>query len=292
MSQRMPNVGVRVRLPEAPLFRRFAVLLAAAALACGSDPGPVEPGAPPPPPARPPDGVQLAVIEIPLLPSPYYRFEYDSAGRVSAASFASDLRTYEVQYSNNRISRMVSTRFSREELVYSYDASGKVSAVTYNDTFGVDYVRVHLSYAGERLHKLERERRIGDIFLADKRMTFVYDSPGNLTELTDERLAFPGQTEATFIDRFEQYDGKINVDGFSLIHNEFFDHLVLLPGVHLQVGNPSGVTRSGSGINYHIDYTYTYDSANRPITKHGEGILLAGTGAGDRFETNATFSYR
>ena len=276
------------------MVRRFVVLFAAAALACGSEPGLVEPGSPPPPPPPPPpiESVRLAVVEVPLLPSPYYRFEYDSAGRVTAASFASDLRTYEVQYANNRISRMVSTRFSREELVYSYDASGKVSTVTYNDTFGVDYVRIHLSYAGERLAKLERERRIGEFFQADKRLSFAYDSAGNLSEFTDERLPFPGQTEATFVDRFEQYDGKINVDGFSLIHNEFFDHLVLLPGVHLQVGNPAGVTRSGSGINYHIDYTYTYDSANRPITKHGEGILTRGSGAGDRFETNATFSYK
>jgi hypothetical protein len=110
-------------------------------------------------------------------------------------------------------------------------------------------------------------------------------------ELTDERLPFPGQTESKFVDRFEQYDEGINVDGFSLIHTEFFDHLVLLPGVRFQIGNPRAVTRTGSGINYHIDYTYTYDSNNRPITKHGEGILLQGSGSGERFETNASFRY-
>jgi len=230
-------------------------------------------------------------MEIPNLPSPYYRFEYDSAGKVTFASFASDLRTYEVQYEDDRIARMVSTRFSREELEYSYDETGKVRTITYSDSFGVVYVQIHLSYFGDRLVRLERERRVGEFFQFDKRLSFAYDIDGNLLELTDERLPFPGQTEAKFVDRYEQYDEGINVDGFSLIHNEFFDHLVLLPGVRFQIGNPRAVTRTGSGINYHIDYTYTYDSNNRPITKHGEGILLQGSGTGERFETNASFRY-
>ena len=276
------------------MLRRFMLFLTIAALACGSDPAPTGPDQSPPPPPPPPptiEDVRITDIEIPFLPSPYYRFEYDAAGKVTAASFASDLRTYEVQYTGDRISKVVSTRFSREELTYFYDAAGKVSNVTYTDADGVVYVRIRLTYVGERLVLLERERRVGQDFLFDKVLTFVYDSHGNLAELTDERLAFPGQTEATFVDRFEQYDAGINVDGFSLIHNEFFDHLVLLPGVRLQVGNPARVTRTGSGINYHVDYTYTYDSSRRPITKHGEGTFLNGADAGERFFTNASFSY-
>ena len=277
------------------MFRRFMLFLIVAALACVDGPAPTGPGSSPPPPPPPPQpsiaDVRLRDIEIPNLPSPFYRFEYDSAGKVTSASFASDLRTYEVQYAGNRITGMVSPQFSREELSYFYDGYGKVTNVTYTDALGFVYVRIRLTYAGERLVLLERERRVGEDFLFDKVLTFVYDSRGNLAELTDERLAFPGQTEATFVDRFEQYDDGINVDGFSLIHNEFFDHLVLLPGVRLQVGNPAAVTRSGSGANYHIDYTYTYDSSKRPITKHGEGVLFRASGVGERFETNARFSY-
>lgn len=275
------------------MFRRFMLFLAVAALACASDPGPTGPGSspPPPPPPPPPADVRLKAIEIPNLPSPYYSFEYDAAGKLTNASFASDLRTYEIQYEGGRISAMVSTRFSREELTYFYDETGKVSMVTYTDSFGVVYVRIHLFYAGDRLVRLERERRVGDFFQLDKRLSFVYDSRGNLSELTDERLPFPDQTEATFVDRFEQYDEGINVDGFSLIHQEFFDHLVLLPGVHLQLGNPAGVTHTGDGINFHIDYTYTYDGSHRPITKHGEGILTGSIDPGRRFVTNATFTY-
>ena len=278
------------------MFRRLMLFLMIAALACVSEPVPTGPGSSPPPPPPPPppsfNGVHLTDMEIPFLPSPYYRFEYDSAGKVTFASFASDLRTYEIQYVGNRITAMVSTRFAREQLSYFYnEEDGKVTTVTYTDPAGVVYVRIHLTYAGDRLVTLDRERRVGESFQYDKRLSFAYDSRGNLAELTDERLPFPGQTESTVVDRFEQYDEGINVDGFSLIHSEFFDHLVLLPGVRFQVGNPAVVTRSGSGTTYRIDYTYTYDSNKRPVTKHGEGIMVGGTSAGERFLTNASFSY-
>jgi hypothetical protein len=277
------------------VFRRFMLFLVVAAMACAGDyAAPTDPGSspPPPPPPPPPADVRLKDMEVAFLPSPYYRFEYDSAGKVTFASFASDLRTYEIQYVGNRISGMVSTRFVREQLSYVYDEeSGKVTAVTYADSTGV-YVRLRLTYAGDRLVTLERERRLGQVFQPDKRLSFAYDSRGNLAELMDERLPFPGQTASTFVDVFERYDDGINVDGFTLIHNEFFDHLVLLPGVRLQIGNPGGVTRHGDGINFHIDYTYTYDSSKRPIAKHGEGVLMDGTTTGQRFQTSATFAYQ
>jgi hypothetical protein len=265
------------------------LLIAGVPLACARDFGPT---VPPPPPPSPVADVRLTDVVIPLLPSPYYRFEYDPTGRLTFASFASDLRTYDIHYEGNRMSEMQSTGSSRDRLAYFYDRDGKVSLVTYSDGAGTVYVRVYLTYTAERLVTLERERRVEGGFQFDKRMSFVYDADGNLAELTDQRLPFPGQTEATFVDRFEQYDAGINVDGFDLLHSEFFDHLVLLPGVRLQLGNPAAVTRSGSGTNYHVDYAYTYDGENRPLTKHGDVTILNGTSAGQRFETNSTFSYQ
>lgn len=266
--------------------RNRSLVLIAAALACAGDLAPT----PPPPPVA---DVRLGEIVIPNLPAPFYRFEYDPTGRITFINYASNLHTYDVHYEGNRISEMDATtlHFVRERLAYVYDETGKVGMITYADSDNVVYVRIHLTYAGERLVMLERERRVDGGFGVDKRMSFVYAVDGNLAELTDQRLPFPDQTEATLVDRFEQYDAGINVDGFRLIHNEFFDHLVLLPGVRLQRGNPTKVTRSGSGPNYHIEYTYTYDGDNRPLTKHGEATILNGTSAGERFETNATFSY-
>lgn len=277
------------------MLRRFMLLLTLTALACVASPSAPDAGPAPPPPSLPPPpsiaDVRLREVVVPDLPSPHYRFEYDSSGRVTFASFASDLRAYDIEYRGALIAGMQSTRFITERLAYFYDGAGKPTLVTYSDNAGAVYVRVRLTYAGNHLVGLERERLIEGAFQLEKRLSFVYDAAGNLAELTDRRLPVGGQTEATVVDRFEGYDRGINVDGFSLIHTESADHLVLLPGVRLQLGNPAGVTRTGSGLNYHVDYTYTYDSAHRPLTKHGEVVILGGANAGQRFQTDASFSY-
>ena len=255
-------------------------------------PPPPSPYPGPPPSPSPIGDVRLGDIVISRLPEPFYEFEYDSSGRVAVASFAGGLMAYEIQYDGDRIAELRSTRFTNERLTYFYNGMGKVSLVTYTDDAGVVYVRIHLTYSGDRLVRLERERLTEGRFQPDKRMSFVYDAVDNLSELTDERLPFPGQTAITLVDRFERYDTGINVDGFSLIHNEFFDHLLLLPGVRLQRGNPAVVTRSGSGPASRIEYTYTYDGDKRPLSKHGEILFLDGANAGQRFQTDVTFSYR
>jgi len=122
-------------------------------------------------------------------------------------------------------------------------------------------------------------------------MTLSYNTDGNLFELTYHYLPINGQTEATFADRFEQYDSMINVDGFSLIHNDFFDHLILLPDVQLQKNNPRKETRTGDGLNYVVNYTYTYNNDNAPLIKAGELTISNGSDAGKKIQIRTTFSY-
>ena len=95
----------------------------------------------------------------------------------------------------------------------------------------------------------------------------------------------------TFVQRFEAYDEGINVDGFALLHTEFFDHVVFLPGVQLQRNNPTAVTWSDDGAQYHVDYTYTYDGENRPLIQRGDFVWLTGPEAGRRFQLTSTYSY-
>ena len=113
-----------------------------------------------------------------------------------------------------------------------------------------------------------------------------------MREITERRPAIDGQQEATTtVDRFEQYDAKVNVDAFGLIHDDFFDHLVLLPGVQLQKGNPGRQTHTGDGVNFTVDYSYSYDDKNRPLAKSGAVTVTNGTDAGQKFQISSVFTY-
>jgi hypothetical protein len=280
----MKSTSIRARRVCSLVASMIAV---AALFSCGSDGGII---APPPPP---PTGVLLKDIVIPNLPSPYYHFEYDAQGKVSSVSFASGLTTYDVSYAGERISELRNnTIANHDRLVYVYDDAGRVTAIRETDQSGVVFTALFLTYAGDKLTELERDRRVTGGFIIDKTMSFSYHPDGNLLELTEHRPAIDGvQTETTTKVRFEEYDSGINVDGFSLIHDEFFDHLVLLPTVQLQKSNPRRQTSSGDGDNYTLDYTYTYDAANRPEAKTGDLTFTTGPLAGRHFQVGAAFSY-
>jgi hypothetical protein len=227
------------------------------------------------------------------LPSPYYHFEYDETGKVSFASFASDLTRYNIVYRNQRISEMRNnTIVNKDRLHYVYDETGRVTVVRYIDSADVVFTKLKLTYDEHHLIKLTRMQKSGTKFVIDKITTFSYQTDGNLSEVTYHYLPFEGQTETTFTDKFENYDNKVNVDGFSVLHNDFFDHLVLLPDVHLQLNNPQKETRSGDGLNYVVNYTYTYNDKNAPLTKKGQLTITSnGSDKGDVISTSTTFSY-
>jgi len=266
------------------------LVLAAALFACNGDSGTTAPTSPVPPPSA----VLLRDIVVSNLPSPFYHFEYDTAGRIKFASYASDLTRYDVTYDNaGRISEMRNNILvNHDRLQYFHDDAGRVSEVRYVDSNGVIFTVVFLTYDGSKLTGLERDRRVEGGFIVDKRMSFSYYPDGNLMDATERRPPIDGsQTETTVVDHFEQYDQGINVDGFDLIHDDFFDHLVLLPGVELQMGNPARQTRTGDGTNFSITYSYTYDGKNRPVAKRGQVTLTNGSDAGRVVPISSTFTY-
>ena len=267
---------------------RLVLLLTVGMGACSAD-TPSTPGVPAPVPAP----VLLKDIEIDHLPSPYYHFDYDSAGRVKAASFASGLRMYDVTYEAGRIKEMANNALgNRDRLEYTYDSAGRVTQVGYVDANDVVFTRVRLSYDGQKLTGMVRELLIDGAFVVDRTMSLSYQPDGNVQEITEHRPAIAGrQDETTTLDRYEQYDDGVNVDGFGLVHDDFFDHLVLLPGVQLQKGNPGRATRTGDGINFDVHYTYAYDEKHRPLTKLGELTITNGQNAGQTIETRSEFSY-
>jgi hypothetical protein len=276
-------------MPATRFLNLVVMMLAIAGLSSCSDDTTLT--APPPPP--PAVAVLLKDIVIPNLPSPYYHFDYDASGKVGSVSFASGLTTYDVIYDGNRISETRdNTIANHDRLVYVYDNAGRVGAVKETDPNGVVFTVLFFTYTGDKLTGLERDRRVTGGFILDKTMSFSYAADGNLFELTEHRPAIDGiQPETTVKDRFEQYDSGINVDGFALLHNDFFDHLVLLPAVQLQKSNPRRVTRTGDVDNYTVDYTYTYDARNRPMATHGDLTFITGTSAGQHFQIGSAFSY-
>ena len=245
---------------------------------------------------RPPDPIPTVLLKdivVSSLPAPFYHFEYDATGRMTFASFASELTRYDLSYTAGRLSEMRNNILvNHDRLVYVYDGAGRVAEVRYVDDTGVVFTRVHYAYDGTKLIGVERERKTANGFIVDRTMALSYGADGNLSDLTEHYVAIPGvQDDATFTDHYEQYDAGINVDGFSLLHDEFFDHLVLLPQVRLQMGNPGRVTRSGDGLNYRVEYSYTYDDQNRPLNKSGDLTILNGSTAGQHIQTSSVFSY-
>ena len=266
------------------------LILAAALFACNGDSGPTGPTPPAPDPAR----VLLRDMVLSNLPSPFYHFEYDAAGRIKFASYASDLTRYDVTYDDaGRLSEMQNNILvNHDRLEYFYDDAGRVDEVRYVGSDGSVFTVVFLTYDGPKLTGLERDRRVEGGFIVDKLVGFSYYPDGNLMDVTEHRPRVDGtQDETTTVDHYEQYDTGINVDGYGLIHDDFFDHLVLLPGVELQKGNPARQTRTGDGINFSVTYTYDYDARNRPLVKHGVLTLTNGTDAGKVIPISSTFSY-
>jgi len=267
-------------------IRLFLSVLFIAFISCKKQSGDNPPTSPPPQP------VLLKDIQIPHLPSPYYHFEYDPQGKAILASFASGYYIYHITYNGGRITEMRNDILvNQDRLQYFYNNEGNVSSVTYADSLGSVYTKVSFSYDAGKLVKVERERKIGADFIKDKILTMFYYPDGNLFELHYHYLPVAGQQEWLYADRFEQYDSKVNVDGFGLLHNEFFDHVILLPETPLQKNNPGKETRTGDGVNYTVNYTYIYNQKNQPLSKNGDLLMTSGADSGKHFQISSMFSY-
>lgn len=263
-------------------------ITAAVLFGCSDSPVPTQPGGGGPPP------VLLKDMVVANLPSPYYHFEYAPSGQITRVSFASQFLDYSVQYQNARITELHDSAVGNfNRLEYHYDAVGRVDTVNYHDNAGALYARVLLTYSGSQLVRLDRERMLDTLGLVlEKTMTFSYYPDGNVQDIVDHRPEVAGrQADGTSVDHFEQYDDNVNVDAFGLIHNDFFDHIVLLPNVVLQKGNPARETFTSADINYRFDYTYTFDGSKRPLTKGGTATVLSGPDSGQVIPLSTTFSY-
>jgi hypothetical protein len=237
--------------------------------------------------------VPLKDIVIPGLPEPYYHFAYDSLGRVSQVSFAAQFLDYEAKYVDDRLDDLQNNAFGNtDHSLYTYDDYGRVSAVTFLNAAGAVKGHYYLTYDGSRLVKLERDRLAGTVLAINKVLRFTYHPDSNLKQMVDHRPLVPGfQDSSTVTHLFEEYDTNVNVDAFSLLHGDFFDHLVLLPNVLLQRNNPLKETVTSSTQVKLTTYVITVDADKRPLTKIGDFTIVSGPNAGQKFTSQTFFSY-
>jgi len=237
--------------------------------------------------------VLLKDITIPHLPSPYYHFEYGPDSAAVKASFGSGFTMYDVFYNGKNISEMRNNIIvNHDTLRYLYDNTGKIALIKFINDAGVTYRHVTFNYNGQQVKEIEWDRKEGNIgFLIDRTLSFSYFADGNAKQITEHRPAINGQPETTYMTQFDQYDDKINVDDFSLLHDGIHDHLFLLSGVRIQKNNPRKEVRTGDGVNYTVNYTYTYTNDNAPLTKKGDLLFTNGSDAGKSFQTTSNYTY-
>lgn len=252
----------------------------------------------PPKPVQLPDApakhILLKDITIPNLPSPYYHFEYNTDSLVTKADFASGYTTYDILYSGKRISEMRNNIVvNHDTLRYVYDNAGKLVLIKFINAANVLYRHVFFTYDGNTIKEIEWDRKEGDVgFLIDRTLSFTFYPDGNVKTITERRPAIAGSPESVSVKTFEQYDDKISVDDFSLIHDGIHDHLFLPDGFHLQKNNPKKEKLSVDGVDlYTNDYSYIYNADKTPSHKTGDFLYLSGQYAGQRFQTNSFYSY-
>jgi hypothetical protein len=248
------------------------------------------------PPSKPGQShrkILLKEINVPRLPAPYYHFEYGADSLISKADFASGYFMYDVVYNSGRIEEMRNNILvNHDTLRYTYDNLGRVSTVIFIDQNNILKRHVVFNYDAGKVSQITWDHKVdnGD-FIIDRRLTFTYHLDGNLKDMNDYRPAVPGVEVINFTTHFDDYDDKINVDDFTLIHDGIHDHLLLLPGLHLQNNNARKQWVTGITDEYTVKYTFSYNFDATPIQKSGELIFSKGNLAGKKFDVSTNYTY-
>lgn len=237
--------------------------------------------------------LKLKDIRIAGLPSTYYHFEYREDKYISGFNFSNGL-IYDMIYTGDNLTLMKNktTGTSPGRISYGY-TDHQLTVITVADA-GITYRRAFLwYYPSGQLQKIEWELRVANgLFAEDQSYTFTYYPDGNVKEILQQYFPVGQLPEATFTDRYENYDKKKNADGFTLMEPGRLRIPILIPGISLQVNNPGRVVRAGgAAVTYEVNYTYTYDNSGRPLVKTGDFVNTSGPDAGQHYELRTTYSY-
>jgi hypothetical protein len=241
----------------------------------------------------PPHATQVLLKDYMVNNNPWYHFEYDNENRIITAVSQSSLDTMHVIYDGNRIKEMRNDIVGNHDtLRYTYDNSGMVSLITFiGASADFQYRHIHFTYSGQQLKEIVWDFKDGTHgFKVDRQLSYAYYPDGNVRQVTDHYPPLNSQQEATNITTFEQYDNKVNVDGFDLLLY-YNDHPYILPGAVLQKNNAMKESRGGDATHLTIDWKYDYNQDNVPSLKTGNVTFLSGPEAGHTFVTRHTFTF-
>lgn len=247
-------------------------------------------------PANPHSFVALKLkdIDIGSLPSPYYHFEYRDDKHLSSFNFSNGL-IYDITYTGDDLTLMKNNTAgtSKDSIKFNYTGN-KPTSITVTADVGVTYRQAFLTYyPSGQLQKLEWELKLNnEPFAKEQSLTFTYYPNGNVKEILQQYFAIGPLPGVTFTDKYENYDDKKNVDGFTLVQPGRFNLPILIPGITLQVNNVGRIVRTGgAAVTYEVNYTYTYDGTGRPLVKTGDFVNTSGPDIGQHYELKTTYSY-
>ena len=263
----------------------WSMIIAGIAIACHKESSnqPAPPGT---------TSLKLKDINARNLPPPSIILNMMTAEKLRLCDYSSGLRTYDVDYNGNHIESMENIAdLSHCRLEYEY-SNGDLLAVRVKDKDGVTLRHCIFSFSSShQLQQMDWDVADGNVgFYLEQTLTFSYYADGNVMDIVTHNYPVGPQAEATYTDRFENYDDHANADGFTLLHTTGHE-LVLIPGLKFQVNNPRRNIHTGDGINFEINYSYTYDSKGRPTVKTGDVNFTNGANTGQHFESQSTFSY-
>ncbi|RYZ23190.1 MAG: hypothetical protein EOO16_05975 [Chitinophagaceae bacterium] len=230
--------------------------------------------------------VRLREVHEQGMPGPYFHFDYDSAGFVTAIDYAAGFLRYTVGYANKRINKLTN-RFDSSVLRYAYQ-NGLVTAIHKVDSTGQPEWDYRFAYTEGRLVRMEWVRKSAGAEQLERRAELSYGSDGNLASWNDFRRV-NGNLELSRTYTYSDYDNQTNVDDFYLTKS-FFEDVLFLPRVRLQRNNPRRVLITGAVNDFEIDYTYTYFGA-LPLSRSGVMRQVRGNGSAPALNTLSTYSY-
>jgi len=245
----------------------------------------------PQPPVTDAKTILLKEINIERLPSPFFQFVYDNSGFVTQIGFASQLNSWQVQYKNNRVIRMIDG--SHDTLAYTYN-NDRVAIVRHTrSSDSAPLWQYDFSYDNTGLLKQIRYWSFhapGVDSTLYRKVNITYFSDGNLQQYVDSTVDVTNQLALAAMVTFSGYDQNINVDDLGLLKN-FFEDFLFLPQVKLQKNNPAHEIYVSVETDYLFDFTYQYNSKKLPLVKGETFLVTRGTDIGFQGTASTQFTY-